>query len=90
MPSYQILGSIPKPLRSATKLEKVYKKFLKFQAPNTIFYSLPFSQKYYKHPIYSPSFHHLLRLIILFLPRKVVEISIFKTQIENYVSPKTE
>ncbi len=51
-------------------------------------YSLPFFQKYYKHPIYFPSFHHLLRLIILLLPRKVVRTNIFKTQIKNYVKKK--
>jgi hypothetical protein len=36
-------------------------------------YSLPFFQKYYNHPIYFPSFHHLLGLIILLLTRKVIE-----------------
>jgi hypothetical protein len=30
---------------------------------------------YYYHSIYSPSFHHLLKLIILLFPRKVVGIS---------------
>jgi hypothetical protein len=35
-------------------------------------YSFPFFQKYYYHPIYSPFFHHLLGLIIIFLPRKIV------------------
>ncbi len=48
-------------------------------------YSLPFFQKYYKHSIHSLSIHHLLKVIILLLPRKVVGISILKTQIKNYV-----
>ncbi len=48
-------------------------------------YSLPFFQKYYKHPIYSPFFHHLPRLIILFLSKKVLGTIILKIRIENYV-----
>jgi len=51
-------------------------------------YSLPFFQKYYKHPIYYPSFHHLLGLIIILLPKKVVETNILKIWIENYVQEK--
>jgi hypothetical protein len=50
-------------------------------------YSLPFSQKYYKHPLYSSFFHHLLRLIILFLSTKVVGTSILKIWIKNYHWP---
>jgi hypothetical protein len=49
--------------------------------------SLPFFQNY-KHPICSPSFYHLLRLIILFLPKKIVGISIFKIRVKNYVRKK--
>jgi len=48
-------------------------------------YSLPFFQKYHNHPIDSSSFHHLPRLIILLLPRKVVRTSFLKIQIESYV-----
>jgi hypothetical protein len=48
-------------------------------------YSLSFFQKYYKHPIHYPLFHHLLRLIIFLLSRKVVGTNILKTQVENYV-----
>jgi hypothetical protein len=51
-------------------------------------YSLPFFQKYYKHPIYFPSFHHLLRLIIFFLSRTIIGIIILKTQIKNCVKKK--
>ncbi len=51
-------------------------------------YSLPFIQKYYKHSIYFPSFHHLPRLIILLLSKKVVRTSILKLQIENYLQEK--
>ncbi len=35
-------------------------------------YSLPFFQRYYHHPIYFPSFHHLRRFTTLLFPRKVV------------------
>ncbi len=48
-------------------------------------YSLPFFQKYYNHPIYFPSFHQLLRLIIFLFPKKVVRTSILRIQIKNYV-----
>jgi hypothetical protein len=40
---------------------------------------------HYKHPIYFISFHHLPRLIILLLPKKVMGTSILKIRIENYV-----
>ncbi len=56
---------VTKPIRSCEIL-------LKFQAPQNYPYPLPFCQKCYYHLIYSPSFHHLLRLMVLFLPRKVV------------------
>jgi len=62
--------------------------FFKISSSQHYPYSLPFFQKYYKHPIYSPSFHHLLKLVILFLLGKVVGTSIFKIQIENYVWKK--
>jgi hypothetical protein len=48
-------------------------------------YSLPFFQKYHNHLIYFASFHHLLRLIILLLLRKVMGTSFLQIQIENYV-----
>jgi hypothetical protein len=34
---------------------------------------------YYYHPIYLPSFHHLLNLIIIFLPRSLVANERFQT-----------
>ncbi len=46
--------------------------------------------KYYKHQIHFPFFHHLLRIIIFFFPKKVIGTSIFKIQIENYVRKRKE
>ncbi len=48
-------------------------------------YSLSFFKKYHNHPIYYLFFHHLLKLIILFFPRKVVRTSFFTIQLESYV-----
>ncbi len=62
--------------------------FSKISSSQHYLYSFPFFQKYYKHPIYSPSFHHLPRLIILLLPKKVMGTSILKIQIKNYVRKK--
>jgi len=62
--------------------------FSKISSSQNYSYSLPFFQKYHNHPIYSPSFHHLLRLIIFFPPRKVVKINFLKIQIENYVQKR--
>jgi hypothetical protein len=69
----------------ATKPERVYEISVKFQNSQHYPYSFPFFQKYYNHPIYSASFHHLLKLIILLLPRKVVGTSILDIQIKNYI-----
>jgi hypothetical protein len=46
-------------------------------------YLIPLFQRYYYDPIYFPFFHHILGLIILFFPRKVVRIffQIFKLEI---------
>ncbi len=57
--------------------------FLKISSSQNYPYSLPLFQRYYYHPIYSPFFHHLLKLIILLLPRKVVGTSFprFKSNI---------
>jgi hypothetical protein len=46
-------------------------------------YSFPSFQRYYYDPIYSLSFHCLLRFIILLLPRKVVRTSFqrFKSEV---------
>ncbi len=62
--------------------------FSKISSPQHYPYSLPFFQMYYKYPIYSPFFHHLPRLIILLLQKKVVGINIFRIRIENYVRKK--
>jgi hypothetical protein len=50
-------------------------------------YSFPFFQRYYYHLIYSPSFHHLLGLIIIFFLKKVVETSF---QIRNHISKERD
>ncbi len=66
--TYLIVGSTPKLVRSyATKPERFCEIAFKFQAPNTILLTSILS-KYPKHPTHSPSFHHLLKLIILLLP----------------------
>jgi hypothetical protein len=62
--------------------------FFKISSSQNHPYSLPFFQKCHNHSIYFPSFHHLLKLIILFLPQKVVGTSFFKIQIESYVQKK--
>jgi hypothetical protein len=64
--------------------------FSKISSSQNYPYSLPFFQKYHNHPIYFPSFHHLLRLIILLLPREVVGTSFLKIEIENYVKKKPQ
>ncbi len=64
------------------------KFFLRFQNPNIIPIHFHYFQKYYKDPIYSPSFHHLQRLIILLLQKKVAGTSIPKIRIEMIMSKK--
>ncbi len=62
-----------------------FMKPFKISSSQFYLYSLPLFQKDYNHPIYFPSFHHLLKLITLLSPRKVVTTSILKIQIEIYV-----
>ncbi len=87
--TYQIAGSTPKLVRNyATKPKGVYDFFSKISNSKHYPYLLPFFQKYYKHPIYFPSFHQLLRPIILLLPKKVGGTCIFNIQIKNYVQER--
>ncbi len=62
--------------------------FSKISNSQNYLYSLPFFQKYHNCPIYFFYFHHLLRLIIFLLPKKVVGTSFFKIQIESYVQKR--
>ncbi len=74
----------------ATKTERVWEIFLRFQLPNTIpihFHSFKITTKC---PFYSPFSYHLPKLILIFLLKKVVGINIFKICIENYVRGKRE
>jgi hypothetical protein len=91
--AYQIASSTPKLVGScATKFERVYKIPLKFSSSQhypTHFYSFKIPQ----HPTLSPSFHHLLRLIILLLPfpRKITqEKDPQKTLFSPFSSPLLE
>jgi hypothetical protein len=71
-----------------TKLERVFENFLRFQLANTFptyFHSFKTTTKC---PFYSPSSYHLL--IIIFLFKKLVGISILKISIKNYVRGKRE
>ncbi len=67
---------------------KGFKIFSKISNSQNYPYSLPLFQKYHNHPIYSPSFHHLLRLIIFLFPRKAVGTNFLKIQIESYVQKR--
>jgi hypothetical protein len=66
----------------ATKFERVCEISLRFQPPNTITTHLHSFQTIIIFPFYSPFFSHLLRLIILFLLKKLVGISIFKIELK--------
>ncbi len=62
--------------------------FFKISTSQHYPYSLPFSQNYYKCPLYYPFAYHLLRLIILLFLNKDVGITFLKIWIENYVQRK--
>ncbi len=79
------LSSVAKPVLSyATKLEKVCKVFLRFQAPNIfptyfhLFKIITTFQSIFFLTIYQG-------LFILLLPNKVVRASLLKILVENYV-----
>jgi len=63
------------------KTRKVLWNFSKILSSQNYPCSLPFFQRYYYHPIYLFFLHHLLRLIIFLLPRKVVRTSFQKPQL---------
>ncbi len=81
LPNFELYNQIKK--KSCYKTCKVSWNFSKISSSQNYPYSLTFLQRYYYHPIYSPSFHHLLRLIILLLSRKVIGMSFqkFKSKI---------
>ncbi len=70
------------------KTRKGLCNFSKISSSQNYPYSLPFFQKYHNHLIYSPFFHHLLRLIIFPLSRKVIRTSFFKIQIKSSVQKR--
>ncbi len=82
LPNSKLYTQISKKL--CYKTRKVLWKFSKISSSKNYPYLFPFFQKYHYHPIYYPSFHHLLKLIIFLLPKKVVGTSFPKIQIKNY------
>jgi len=64
------------------KLERVCEISLRFQPPNTIIIHLHSFKTITRFPFYFPSFSQLPRLIILFLLKKLVGISIIKIELK--------
>jgi hypothetical protein len=64
------------------KPERVCEIFLKFQPPNTITTHFHSFKTITRFPFYSPSSSQLLRLIIIFLLKKLVGTSIFKIELK--------
>jgi hypothetical protein len=57
--------------------------FVRFQPPNTTNIHLHSFKTITRFPFYSPSFSQLLRLIFIFLFKKLVGISIFKIELKR-------
>jgi riboflavin transporter FmnP len=66
----------------ATKLERICEISLKFQPPNIITIHLHSFKIITRFPFYSLSFSQLPRLIIVFLLKKLMRISIFKIELK--------
>jgi hypothetical protein len=66
----------------ATKPKKVCEISLKFQPPNITTIHFPSFKTITRFPFYFPSFSQLSRLIIFFLFKKLVKISIFKIELK--------
>jgi hypothetical protein len=70
------------------KPERVCEISRRFQPPNTITTHFHSSKTITRFPFYSPSFSQLLRLIILFLLKKLVGISILKIELKTMSGEK--
>jgi hypothetical protein len=65
-----------------TKLERVCEISLRFQPPNIIITHLHSFKIIIRFPFYSLSYSQILRLIILFLFKKLVGTNIFKIELK--------